>query len=141
MTLQLVPIIEDQVGPGNTLRDRQVLGVANTTRPTFSLREALGGVTLSMRVAWLQTSDMWVMDMRSDAGSVIRLGLPMTASGVDLWATVQWDARMPGGQLWVAWGDQTPRSPGRDDWRGAARLFYRPAELVRAVRGTNLELF
>ena len=141
MTLQLTPIVEGQVGTGDQLRDRQILGVANTLRPTFTLREALDGTTIQMRFLWQQTGDQWTQELRDDAGGVIRYAVPLTASGVDLWATVQWDARMPGGQLWIAWGDQRPRSPGRNDWREDARLYYRPAALVQAVRGTALELY
>jgi hypothetical protein len=122
--------------------DRPVLGVGRTDRPVFALREALDGATLRMRFLWVQTADMWVMGLESDSGAVIRArSLPLTASGVDLWATVQADARMPGGQLWIAWGDQRPRSPGRLDWRGDATLYYRPSALVAAVAGTALELF
>lgn len=140
MPLQLTPILAGQVGEGQTFRDREILGPRNTLRPTYRISEPLDGVTISMRIAWQQTADMWLMDVKTTSGSVVRLGLPMTASGLDLWATVQADARMPGGQLWIAWGDQTPRAPGRESWRGDARLYYRPRDLVLAVAGTPLEL-
>ena len=143
MPLQLIPIIEGQVGPGDTLRDREVLGPRNTLRPAYRLREPFDGVTLVLRLFWQQTADMWTHGLETTSGAVIRAtaGQPLTASGVDLWADVQADARMPGGQLWVAWGDQRPRAPGREDFRGEARLYYRPRALVEAVRGTELELY
>ena len=142
MALQLTPIVEGQVGSGPTLRDREVLGVRNTLRPAFALREPLDGVTLVMRFRWQQTADIWTQGLENTSGAVIRQSgaVPLTASGMDLWAAVT-DARMPGGQLWVGWGDQTPRKPGRNDFREGATLYYRPAELVAAVRGTALELY
>jgi hypothetical protein len=142
MPLQLTPITEGQVGTGPTLRDREVLGPRNTLRPAYRLREALDGVTLVMPFRWQQAADMWTMGMQTTGGALIRASgaVPLTSSGVDLWATVQADARMPGGQLWIAWGDQVPRSPGRDDFREGARLYYRPRALVAAVRGTALAL-
>ena len=108
-----------------------------------SPRLALDGVTLVMLFSWQQTADMWTMGLQTTSGSVIRerSAVPLTASGVDLWAPVQYDQRMPGGQLWIAWGDQRPRAPGREDWRGDARLYYRPRALVEAVRGTSLALY
>lgn len=141
MTIQLTPVIAGQVGEGDSLRDRQVLGVANTLRPNFSLREPLDGTTIEMEFTWLQTADMWVMDVRTDDGTDIRTAVGLVASGVDLWATFQHEAAMPGGQLWIAWGDHVPRAPGRDSWRSGATLYYRPAALRAAVAGTDLELF
>lgn len=138
MPLQLAPVT---AAPG--LGDREILGVRNTLRPSFRLREALDGVTLVMLISWQQTADMWTMGLETTSGSVIRQrsAVPLTASGVDLWAPVQYDQRMPGGQLWIAWGDQQPRSPGREDWRGDARLYYRPRALVEAVAGSALALY
>ena len=143
MPLQLTPILEGQIGAGDTLRDRELLGPRNTLRPAFRLREALDGVTIVMPWRWQQAADMWTMGLQTTGGSVIRESgaVPLTAAGVDLWAPISYDPRMPGGQLWIAWGDQQPRSPGREDFRGDARVYYRPAALVAAVAGTALELY
>ena len=141
MTLQILPILRGEYGTTDTTRDRAVLGVANTLRPTFSITEPLNGRRLAMRFAWSQTGVTWIQTLSTDTGEVIRANVPLVASGVDLWATAQFDARMPGGQLWIAWGDQQPRRPLRDSWRGEATLYYRPAELVGLVRGTARELY
>ena len=141
MTLQILPIARGEYGTTGTTRDRPVLGVRNTLRPTFSLTEPLDGRRLSMRFAWSQTGVTWIQTLSTDTGEVIRLCVPLVASGVDLWAQVQFDARMPGGQMWIAWGDRSPRKPLRHDWRGEATLYYRPAELVGLVRGTDRELY
>jgi hypothetical protein len=140
MPLQLTPILAGQLGEGSTLRDRPVLGPRNTLRPTFTIEEPLDGVTMRLRFAWQQTAAMWTQDIRTASGALVRQGLPLTASGLDLWATAQADGRMPGGQLWIGWGDQRPRAPGREDWRGDATLYYRPRDLVLAVAGTGLAL-
>jgi hypothetical protein len=135
MAIQTLPIRT----PGGT-GDRELLGMRATSRPAFTLREALDGTTIAMRFAWQQAADMWVQDLSTSSGLVIRRGVGLVAAGVDLWANFQYRAGMPGGQLWVSWGDQRPRKPGRDDWQGDARLYYRPAALVAAVRGSELEL-
>jgi hypothetical protein len=139
--IQTRPILAGEFGETLTTRDRALLGPGRTLRPTYSLREALDGRMIKMRIAWLQAADLWAQDLRTSSGDVIRMGVPLVASGVDLWATVQFDARMPGGQLWTAWGDLTPRRPLRDDFREGATLYYRPAELVALARGTDRELF
>ena len=140
MPLQLTPIIAGQVGTTDTLRDRPLLGPRNTLRPTYTIQEPLDGVSIRMRIAWQQTAVMWAMDLSTTTGEVIRRTVPMTASGVDLWRTVEADGRMPGGLLWIAWGDQRARAPERESFRGAATLYYRPRELVQAVAGSSLAL-
>ena len=140
MTLQINPVPKGLVGTGPTDYDRRILGVANTSRPTFTLREPLDDVVLVMRFAWQQSADCWVQDLRTTGGDTIRLGVGLVASGVDLWACIASDARMPGGQLWVSWGDGRTRRPGRDAWTGDARLYYRPAALRAALAGTERAL-
>ena len=140
MTAQRVPIIEGQVGEGDTMRDRRVLGVSRTERAVYRLTEPLDGITIQMTFRWLQTANMWVQALASSNGTVIRQCVPLVRAGVDLWATVQSQPGMPPGQMWAAWGDQTLAQPLRLSWLQEARLYYRPGALREAVEGTELEL-
>ena len=141
MTLQRYPILEGEFGTGPNLRDRRLLGPTRTERPTFTLTEPLDGVTLRMRWAWQQTAAQWVTDLSRTDGSLIIQGLALVRSGCSLWRIVETRAGMPPGQLWIAWGDQTPRTPGRSDFTGDASVYYRPDALRGAVDGTDRALF
>jgi hypothetical protein len=144
MTLQSTPIVvlDGYVDDaGNPLRDLPFLGPANTELPVFRLRPTLDSEGFQVAMIWLQLSGQWLArQLLTRDGSKVTLGIPLTGSGVDLTATITSKANAPAGQLWYAFDDGRTGAPQRDDWRGTASLYYRPAALVSQLRGTDRAL-
>jgi hypothetical protein len=145
MTLQTIPVTLAEGytdADGNALRDLPFRGPANEERPLFKFGpEQLDGAGFSISMVWTQLSAIWTARrLFTRQGEIVTLGIPLTGSGVDLFAVLTSKANAPAGQLWYAFDDGSTGSPGRLDWRGRATLYYRPASLVSALDGSTRAL-
>jgi len=141
MTLQTTPVtvaegLTDVAG--NPLRDLPFLAPANTERPLFRFGpEQLDGAGFSFSCVWTQLTQLWtIRRLYTRQGTIVTNGIPLTGSGVDLLAVLRSKPNAPAGQLWYGFDDGSTGKPGRDDWRGRATLYYRPASLVALLDGT-----
>ena len=149
MTLQITPITvaDGYTNPAvtigdNRLRDLPMLGPANEERPLFKFGpEQMDGAGFSISMLWAQLSGIWtIRRLFTRQSEIVTNGIPLTASGCDLFAVLRSKANAPAGQLWYAFDDGSTGAPGRLDWRGRATLYYRPVALVSAVAGSSRAL-
>ena len=143
MTLQTSPIVVADGftdADGNALRDLAFLAPANELRPAFLFRPPLDGAGFQVRMLWQQLSAVWMSPgLLTRDGSTVTNGIMFTSSGVDLLAPVS-AVNRPAGQLWYIFDEGRSGSPGRDDWRQGAKLYYRPVALVAALAGSDRAL-
>ena len=145
MTLQITPVTVGEGytdASGNPLRDLPMLAPANTERPLFRFGpEQLDGAGFSFSCVWMQLSAVWTMRrLYTRQGEIVTNGIPLTGSGVDLFAVLRSKANAPAGQLWYGFDDGSTGSPGREDWRGRATMYYRPAALAELLAGSDRAL-
>jgi len=145
MTLQTTPVTVGEAfvdTDGNPLRDLPFRALANTERPLFRFGpEALDGAGFSFSCVWMQLSQLWtIRRLFTRQGEIVTNGIPLTSSGVDLLPVLRSLPTCPAGQLWYGFDDGSTGKPGRDDWRGRATLYYRPASLVALLDGSERAL-
>lgn len=107
--------------------------------PEISGLQQLDGSWYGLRFVFSARDRRWYMDVTSGDGTTLVTGLRV-ACGVSLLGHLQ-DARLPAGQLFAEDASGLGQAPGRDAWQGRATLYYRPAAVVEAARGTDDEVF
>lgn len=107
-------------------------------RPDIRWRNLLDSRWYSFRLAWNVRDRRWYLDVSSDTGDQIVVGLAVEAQ-ISLLEAVRRD-ELPPGQLFVEDVGGFDRRPGQFTWLSYSRLFYRPAAVVELARGTTDEV-
>lgn len=113
-----------------------------STRPIIEWRSRMPeeGRYFGFRLTWISRLRFWVLDIETSDGSPLIRGMACR-TGHNMLGPFAGRPDWPRGQIYIEDTEGLDRDPGRESWRGAIRMIYRPEAVAAAVEGTDDEVF